>query len=562
MRRAPAGPGVVPRVRPRGPGPGRRTPWPRRASRAAAPVELETDPRLGRLGVHGDARDRRPHPEPGPGVRPVDQGDRRPTSSACCPKSFFDVLAAIHRVDWQRRRSRWRSCRTGASTPSSPGGRTTSTGTPTATSSSPASPTRSRGVPRTGRRPIRRPTLLWGDVRLGNVIFDDDRRPLAVLDWEMTGIGPPEHDLAWYFALDAIQHELFGRSVPGFLDRDAALRALRSAARPGAGGPRLVRDLRDGAQHRDHDPPERAAGAGRPAAVAPARRQPVPRHPRPTDRGVGSMTSSVTALDDLDIDPGTPGLLPAARLLRRARPAAGRGAGVRVRARDQGRHPLPRHPRDQPQPGDVLLRAAARSSTTRCARAARSTGRSCTWTRPSTAPGAARSTASSPRGRSNGWRTSIRALAVELLDAVPPGEVVDLVDVLAAPLPVLVICELLGVPDANRGDFRRWSDATILAYGRPGRAPAGRARRTSWSWSRSSSSSPRDKRANPADDVVSLLVGAEVDGRRLTAAELVTFNMSLLVAGQRDDPPPDLRRDDGAGRASRPARSCSPPTRA
>ncbi len=57
----------------------------------------------------------------------------------------------------------------------------------------------------------------------------------------------------------------------------------------------------------------------------------------------------------------------------------------------------------------------------------------------------------------------IRALVRRLLDAVPAGEVVDLVDVLAAPLPVLVICDLLGVPDANRDDFRRWSDATILA---------------------------------------------------------------------------------------------------
>jgi aminoglycoside phosphotransferase (APT) family kinase protein len=67
------------------------------------------------------------------------------------------------------------------------------------------------------------PTLIWGDVRLGNVIFDDDQQPRAVLDWEMTGIGPPEHDVAWYLSLDAIQHELFGRSVPGFLERDAAI---------------------------------------------------------------------------------------------------------------------------------------------------------------------------------------------------------------------------------------------------------------------------------------------------------------------------------------------------
>jgi aminoglycoside phosphotransferase (APT) family kinase protein len=81
------------------------------------------------------------------------------------------------------------------------------------------------------------PTLIWGDVRLGNVIFDDEQRPLAVLDWEMTGIGPPEHDVAWYLSLDAIQHELFGRSVPGFLTRDDAI------ARYEAGLGRPLQDL-------------------------------------------------------------------------------------------------------------------------------------------------------------------------------------------------------------------------------------------------------------------------------------------------------------------------------
>jgi aminoglycoside phosphotransferase (APT) family kinase protein len=64
-------------------------------------------------------------------------------------------------------------------------------------------------------------SLLWGDVRLGNVIFAADRAPAAVLDWEMTTIGAAEHDLAWYLTLAATQDELFGRPVPGFLDHDA-----------------------------------------------------------------------------------------------------------------------------------------------------------------------------------------------------------------------------------------------------------------------------------------------------------------------------------------------------
>jgi aminoglycoside phosphotransferase (APT) family kinase protein len=67
------------------------------------------------------------------------------------------------------------------------------------------------------------PSLLWGDVRLGNVIFDEARAPLAVLDWEMATIGAAEHDLAWHLTLEATQTELFRRTVPGFLDHDAAV---------------------------------------------------------------------------------------------------------------------------------------------------------------------------------------------------------------------------------------------------------------------------------------------------------------------------------------------------
>lgn len=45
------------------------------------------------------------------------------------------------------------------------------------------------------------PVLLWGDSRLGNVIWDDFV-PAAVLDWEMATIGPPELDLGWWLYFD------------------------------------------------------------------------------------------------------------------------------------------------------------------------------------------------------------------------------------------------------------------------------------------------------------------------------------------------------------------------
>jgi cytochrome P450 len=124
----------------------------------------------------------------------------------------------------------------------------------------------------------------------------------------------------------------------------------------------------------------------------------------------------------------------------------------------------------------------------------------------------------------------IRARVRLLLDAVPPGEVVDLVDVLSAPLPVLVICELLGVPDADRDDFRRWSDAAIVATdGRSTLPPE--ALRDLMELGAFLEPLARDKAAHPGDDIVSLLVGSQVEGRELSTGELVTFNMSLLVAG-------------------------------
>jgi len=124
----------------------------------------------------------------------------------------------------------------------------------------------------------------------------------------------------------------------------------------------------------------------------------------------------------------------------------------------------------------------------------------------------------------------IRGHVRRLLDAVPPGEVVDLVDVLAAPLPVLVISDFIGVSDAVRADFRRWSDATILASdGRAALPPAAMGDILELVAFLGQIVAERGGAAG--DDIVSLLVGAELEGRRLSESELVTFLMTLLVAG-------------------------------
>lgn len=61
----------------------------------------------------------------------------------------------------------------------------------------------------------REPVLLWGDARVGNVLYRDFR-PVAVLDWEMVTLGPRELDVAWMIFAHMVFEELAGlATLPG-----------------------------------------------------------------------------------------------------------------------------------------------------------------------------------------------------------------------------------------------------------------------------------------------------------------------------------------------------------
>jgi len=122
----------------------------------------------------------------------------------------------------------------------------------------------------------------------------------------------------------------------------------------------------------------------------------------------------------------------------------------------------------------------------------------------------------------------LREIARETIAAVPRGEVVNFVDELAVPLPMLVIAEMLGVPREDRDDFRRWSDQMI-------RAGAGvfdeESRRSLPELFAYLAERVKERRDAPRDDVLSMLLRAEIDGDALTDPEVVMFLMTLLVAG-------------------------------
>jgi aminoglycoside phosphotransferase (APT) family kinase protein len=61
------------------------------------------------------------------------------------------------------------------------------------------------------------PRLLWGDSRIGNVIYAPGGTPLAALDWETATFGQPEEDLAWYLYLDRHHSEgCYAERLDGF----------------------------------------------------------------------------------------------------------------------------------------------------------------------------------------------------------------------------------------------------------------------------------------------------------------------------------------------------------
>jgi len=67
---------------------------------------------------------------------------------------------------------------------------------------------------------VGRPGLVWGDARVGNMIFGDEHTVVAAIDWEVASIGPPAIDVAhWLFFDDFATHAAGIEPLPGWPDR-------------------------------------------------------------------------------------------------------------------------------------------------------------------------------------------------------------------------------------------------------------------------------------------------------------------------------------------------------
>ncbi|TQM64427.1 cytochrome P450 [Humibacillus xanthopallidus] len=149
------------------------------------------------------------------------------------------------------------------------------------------------------------------------------------------------------------------------------------------------------------------------------------------------------------------------------------------------------------------------------------------------------------KGHVERLRPRVEQIAAELLDRVesslaqpvegrPSGGAgqVDLIEAYAEPLPVLVICELLGAPTSDWKLLRDWSQAIVTMYEVAPTPPAQEeAQRASAEFAAYVDGLAAERAAHPGDDLLTSLVLERDGGDRLSRRELVATVVLLLNAG-------------------------------
>ena len=129
---------------------------------------------------------------------------------------------------------------------------------------------------------------------------------------------------------------------------------------------------------------------------------------------------------------------------------------------------------------------------------------------------------------------SVRDRARRLVDGLianHPDGAGELVNELSGPLPLQVICDMMGIPEDDHHQIFYWTNI-ILGFGDPDlTTDYEEFLKVSMDIGAYATALAEDRRSNPRDDLTTALVAAEVDGERLTSAEIASFFILLAVAG-------------------------------
>lgn len=130
------------------------------------------------------------------------------------------------------------------------------------------------------------------------------------------------------------------------------------------------------------------------------------------------------------------------------------------------------------------------------------------------------------------WRDAAERITQHIVDDFPRDGRVDLVRDWAAPLPLAMICEILGVPFSDRATFSAWGNALAAGLDRPRSLGLARERaQASRALTGYLAALLDDRRRHPEDDLLSVLATAEVDGEVLDDRDIIATSSFLLLAG-------------------------------
>ncbi|MGB8313393.1 MAG: cytochrome P450 [Aestuariivirga sp.] len=129
-------------------------------------------------------------------------------------------------------------------------------------------------------------------------------------------------------------------------------------------------------------------------------------------------------------------------------------------------------------------------------------------------------------------RPKIESLSNRLIDGFEAKGEVDLLSAYATPIPVIVICELLGVPTDMAEQLLRWSHDMVAMYmARRDRAVEDAAVKATIEFSDYMRGLVNARRKDLSDDLLSALIRAETEGQKLSENELITTAILILNAG-------------------------------
>lgn len=120
----------------------------------------------------------------------------------------------------------------------------------------------------------------------------------------------------------------------------------------------------------------------------------------------------------------------------------------------------------------------------------------------------------------------VRAISHQLIDGFADRGQADLAEEYSFPLPMFVICRILGIPSERWSEFRQWISKLLLIGESPAEAMEGAAVLAGFV-----GGVLEERRQKPGDDLVSFLTTAEVDGERMTDMDLLGFCILLFGAG-------------------------------